>query len=321
MNCADVLEKARAYSRVTSSGEADSQVNDLIQESLYAFAADVGGFFTEDYLPLTPKFDIETHFAIRLTVNGGSNDLVATDVAIASSAGLDRLGGPVASNLQTAIVAKGASDVVVAWDSSNLNFTITDSNATAITVAEPSSGLYADATELLFGKTGAQDDTWEGGFPQNCTIEVTLPTDLQSLISVDWDGHPLVEAPYVQSMSPGGPGTPWRYAVIDGTRLRIWPSPTEQKMLHVWYNKFPAVIITSGVINTNLPSDIPVNYHNALAYWVAAEMCAKNFDEKSEAKYYGKYWRMKNKYLVQKLSHNTVVVPKPKGYLDYRVIV
>ena len=307
---------ARLYSRITDSSESSAAVNILIQEALYAFATDVGGFFTEDFLPLTPKFDIETHFAIRLTVTGGSNDLVATDVVIAATAGLDRLGGPVASNLQTAIVAAGASDVVVAWDASNLDFTLTDSNATVITVASPSSGLYADATELLFGKTGTQDDTWEGGFPQNCTIDVTLPTDYQSMLKVEWDGHPLKMQPFGRSMSPAGPGTPRYYAVIEERRLQIWPSPTEQKKLHIWYNAYPALLADS-----TLPLYIPLNYHNALAYWTAAELCARAHDDKNEAKYYGKYWRMKNKYMVQKLSQNTVVTPRVENILDYKVIV
>lgn len=301
MTRADIIDQARRYSRTTSSGIPDSHVSDLINDALYAIGDDVFGFPAEEYITLAGAWDLQTNMAISVTVTGGSNDITATDVAIVGTDAFDQTGAQVATALQSNIIAAGASDVTVAYDSNNFAFTITDAGATAITVTSPSGNQYIDAVAMLFGgATSEQDGTWTGGFPEDCTIEASLPSDFMKMEYVEWDGRRLFSAPGWAAVSPQSPGTPLYY-YIRGAKIRLWPVPTGQKLFHIRYKKYPAELSA----DTNIPSELPTPYHKGIAYWVAAEMCSENWDQEEHDRLFNKYLLYRNRYLTNYANQHT----------------
>ena len=82
MTLGAMIDKVRNRSRADTDFFPNSDVQDLINEGLDEFAKDVHGLKKETFLALSPTFSTATHFAIRLTITGGSNALAAGDIAI-----------------------------------------------------------------------------------------------------------------------------------------------------------------------------------------------------------------------------------------------
>lgn len=248
MTLATLIDRVRSRSRTSVDFYANSEIQDLIDEGLDEFAKDVHGLRKETFLALSPLFDTATHFAIRLTIAGGANALVATDVVITATAATNATGTVVAAALQTAIRAAGAATATVAWSTTEWKFTIDAIDSDSITIEAPSSILYADATQLLFNTTGEQTGTtWEGDIPEDVNLEIALPDDFLELLEPpEWDGSPLVSATWDLFTSPQAFGTPTHYYVYQ-KRLRIAPVPTSQKMLRLWYRYKPAHFTSTTV--------------------------------------------------------------------------
>lgn len=236
-----LITKVRSRSRAAADFYANSEVQDLINEGLDEFSKDVHGLKKETFLALSPLFDTATHFAIRLTVTGGTNALAATDIVITAAAASNITGTAVATALQVAIRAAGPTTLTVAWSTTTWLFTIDAIDSTSITVEGPSSILYADATPLLFNKSGEQTGTtWAGVIPRDVNLEIALPSDFLELLEPpEWDGSPLAPSTWDLFTDPQSSGTPNIYHVYQ-KRLRISPVPTSQKMLRLWYRYRPA---------------------------------------------------------------------------------
>ena len=235
MTVTDIRTKARRLARVSSSGASDSIVNSYIEDAYRQFCLDVGGLKKDAYPEIKARFDTRTHQALRVTVSGGSHDLVATDIPITANDRNDVPGGLVASDLQAKIIAAGASDVTVTW--TNFYFTVKDTGGATVTIASPSDDEdYDDATDYL----GLEDSgtTITGDYPQDCTVFIDLPEDSLRVESVEWDDNKLFPAPANLFMSPESTGDPYYYSVR-GTSLILYPSPKVQKRLHIWYRAAP----------------------------------------------------------------------------------
>lgn len=240
MDLETCIAKARRLARATTSGISDRDAVDWVNSAQKKFAKDVHGLTKEEYLSLAPRFDIQTNFAIRLTITGGTNALAATDVVICAASSLDQTGTQVAAALQVAILALAPTTLTVTWDLSAWKFTIDAIDSTSITLAAPSNITYINALSLL-GLTAEETVSTEviGDIPENCNLDISLPNDFLSIISnPEWDGEPLYPAPWSEFISPLSTGTPTHYSIM-GKRLRLNPMPLSQKMLHIWYKYIP----------------------------------------------------------------------------------
>jgi len=72
MTLSQAITKVRELSRTNSSGASDTAIMQLINEGQREFAKDAYGMMTEDYLTITPLFDLQTDFAFSLALNGGT---------------------------------------------------------------------------------------------------------------------------------------------------------------------------------------------------------------------------------------------------------
>lgn len=241
MTLGTLVSRVRRRSRTSSDFYTNSEVQELLEEGLDQFAIDVHGLRKETFLALSPLFDTATHFAIRLTIVGGANVLAATDVVITDTARTNATGTTVAADLQTAIRAAGAATATVSWSTTAWKFTIDALDSTSITIEAPDSILYADATALLFNTSGEQEDTsWTGDIPQDVNLEIAMPDDFLELLEPpEWDGSPLEPATWDIFTDPQAFGTPTCYHIYQ-KRLRLYPVPTSQKMLRLWYRYRPA---------------------------------------------------------------------------------
>ena len=291
MDTLELRKEGRRLARTATSSLSDPDANELINQCIATMAQDVKGFKAHDILTIGALFTTRTHYGIRIEIIGGSNALSATDIAITSTERTRGTGAQVAADLQTAIQAAGAATATVAW--TDFYFTVDASDSTSIEILSPEDLVtYADASELLFGRTGLQTGTsWVSTFPNNCTVEVALPADYTegSLEAVEWDGDELYEVPESWSMSTDWNARPARYSIRDGY-LRLVPSPTENGILEIWYRSTPAEIAVSA-FDTAIPSAIPRVLHKSLSYLLASEMAKGNFDEEIGMLRWREYWR------------------------------
>lgn len=309
MTLTECLTRARELSRVDSTAIADARVQQLIQEAVTEFAVDVGGFSKQDYPAISATFDTDTHFAIRVTIVGGTNALTATDVAITGTARSGATGAQVATDFQTTLQAAigGGASATVTYD--DFAFTVDTIDGTSITFAEPSDVNYADARDLLglSGTTTEAAADVTGNFPEDCTLKYTLPTDLITLQGVDWEGNRLVELE--PEITPQATGTPYGYFVRE-RQLYFIPAPDDQGLCTLWYRGTPTDIDFGS--DTNLPSDIPTAYHQAIPHLVAYYMLISQFDEKLAGLRRAEYAKLMRQFRVSR--HNRQTLPTdPSG--------
>ena len=241
----DARTQARRYARVSSTQSSDAQLNMLMQDALDEMATDVGGFPTESYLSIAAKFDTKTNYAIRITTTGGDDAMEATDVLITGTDRTGATGDTVALDFQTTLRVAIGNLIEVTW--SNFYFTVDTLDATSITFEAPTTTTYVDARDLL-GLTGTPtltDYSFDGNFPEDCTMETTLPTDAIKVERVEWDQNVLGALPRGYFMSPETSGDP-RYYNLRGRELRLLPSPTRQELLHIEYKGSPTAINFQG---------------------------------------------------------------------------
>jgi hypothetical protein len=211
-----------------------------INEAMVEFARASYGLTKESYITITPLFDLQTDFAIRLTIVGGTNELAATDIAICATDAYDQTGTQAAEALQTAIRAAGPTTLTVTWSTTDWTFTIDAIDSTSITIAEPSGLTYASALELLgLGAETTTGTSVESSIPTECTVESALPDDFLALVGApEWDGDQLAEGQFQEFHSPNAFGDPRRY-YIRNKNIMLDPAPHTQKKLHLYYRYKP----------------------------------------------------------------------------------
>jgi hypothetical protein len=245
MTLAAAINKVRKRTRTSPSSHSDTEVMERINEAQKEFAKNVRSLNKEEYVTITPTFDIQTDFAIRLTIVGGTNEIEATDIVICAADAHDQTGTQVAAALQVAIRAAitsagGTPDLTVAWSTTLWKFTIDAIDSTSITIADPSALPYASALTLLGLMAATTTGTSvTGSIPTDCTVESALPTDFLSIYSApEWNGDELFSAPFSYFKSPATMGTPYLY-FIRNKRIMLWPAPNQQGILHIWYKYVP----------------------------------------------------------------------------------
>jgi hypothetical protein len=245
MTLASAIERVRALSRTSVSSHSDTKIMERINEAMVEFGRAAFGLTKEGYVTITPLFDIQTNFAINLTIVGGANEIDATDIAITAANAVDQTGTEAAAALETTIqaaitAAGGTPTLTVAWSTTEWTFTIDAIDSTTITIAVPEGLTYTSALEL-FG-LGAETTTGTsvtGSIPTDCTVESALPTDFLSLVGrPEWDGHPLVQGLFQEFHSPESTGDPIRYWVRNKNIL-LSPAPHLQKKFHLYYRYIP----------------------------------------------------------------------------------
>jgi hypothetical protein len=245
MTLAKAIDKVRRLSRTSSSSANDTVVMERINEAMKEFGKAAHGLTKEGYITITPLFDIQTDFALSLTIVGGTNELAATDVAITAADATDQTGTQVATALQTAIqaaitAAGGTPSLTVAWSTTEWTFKIDAIDSTSITFAVPSALIYSSALELLgLGAETTTGTSVTGSIPTDCTIESALPTDFLALVGrPEWDGDPLVQGLFDTFQSPEATGTPSLY-YIRNKNIMLYPAPHIQKKFHLYYRYIP----------------------------------------------------------------------------------
>jgi len=222
-----------------------------INEAMKEFGKAAHGLTKEGYISLTPLFDIQTDFAVRLTIVGGANVLAATDIAITAADAADQTGTQVATALQTAIqaaitAAGGSPTLTVAWSTTAWTFTVDAIDSTSITFANPTGITYSSALDLLgLGAETTTGTSVTGSIPTDCTIESALPTDFVALVGrPEWDGDPLVQGIFQDFHSPESTGDPVRY-YIRNKNIMLDPAPHNQKKFHLYYQYIPTAFTVS----------------------------------------------------------------------------
>lgn len=245
MTIAAVRAQARRYARVSSTQASDAQVNLLMQDSIDEMANDVDGFPTEAYLSIAAKFDTKTNYAVRVTTTGGDDAMAATDVLITGTARTGTTGTVVASDFQATLRSAIGNLITCTW--ANFAFTIDTLDATTITFDAPTDVAYVDARDLLGlpASPTLSDFSFTGNFPQDCTMEATIPSDAFKVERVEWDYNLLDELPPSHFMSPEASGDPAYYRVR-GREIRLTPSPLRQKSFHIEYRGAPAALVFQG---------------------------------------------------------------------------
>lgn len=242
---ASAIEKVRRLSRTSASGASNTVVMERINEAMKEFGRAAYGLTKKGHVTITPLFDIQTDFAIRVTIVGGTNALAATDVAICAADANGQTGTQVAAALQVAIRAAGPTTLTVAWSTTTWKFTIDTIDGTSITLANPSAIIYSSALELLgLGAETTTATSVTGSIPTDCTVESALPTDFLALDGKpEWDGDPIYEGLFQTFHSPETSGTPSSY-YIRNKNIMLYPPPHEQKKLSFYYRYIPTAFTT-----------------------------------------------------------------------------
>lgn len=242
MTLSKMIKRVRSRSRTDDDFVEDSEVQDAIDEAIKKFSKDVNGLTKDAFLTLAPRFWTSTEMAIKLTILDGTNILAETEVVVTGTDREGVSGATVASDLQATIRTAGAASATVTFSTTTWKFTIDSLDSSSITVAAPTSIIYADATELLFGLSGEQvSSTWVSAIAQDANMEVALPADYLTELSVEWDRDPLYKSTIDLFMSPETVGRPEIY-YIRNKLMRISPVPTSQKLFFIRYRYLPTVL-------------------------------------------------------------------------------
>ena len=243
-----VIEKARTFARCSTSGIDNNKAMGFVNEAMIQFVKDIPRLSKRKYLQVSPRFSLSNTLAVRLTIEGGANALVATDIPITDSAAelTGQTGTLAAAELQERIraaIGVGAT-LTVTWSTSLWTFAIAAAGATLITLEAPTNLAYGDGSQV-FGISGSVSAaSFTGNIPEDCTLETTLPSDFLTLLEhPTWDEKILRNVPYRDIQAPEASGIPTDYSIEDKT-IRLYPSPNKQGRLRIRYKYIPVSFVT-----------------------------------------------------------------------------
>jgi hypothetical protein len=250
MTLEKVIDQARTFSRTSTttftSGMDNAKAMEFVNEAMIQFAKDIPRLSKSAFLTVAPRFSLSPILAIRITIVGGTNALAATDVALTDSTTelTGQTGTQVATELQAQIRAAGPTTLTVTWSTTDWVFKIDTVDGTSITIESPDSFAYGDGTEILGISGTTNDHEVTGEMPEDCTLDVDLPSDFLTLPeNPRWDDVELMPMPYREMVSPETFGTPTGYG-IDVKKMRLYPSPTRQGALRIRYKYWPTKFVT-----------------------------------------------------------------------------
>lgn len=311
MTLASQITYAERLARVSSNVTTASSANDItikyINEGVREFCKVAGGIPKVGYLQLAPKFDVQTNWAVGITITGGANALTSRDWVLAATNTASVGAASFASYLGGQLSSTQLVSVSVSWDSTTWKFTIYDrlGSATYIEVDDPSGIGYVNAVDYVFNKIGTQTGYyWTGDVPLDLTLDTALPSDCLSVESVEWDRNKLTLAPFDLFSSPQSLGTPSYYA-IKNRRIRLYPCPEEQEMFTVQYFSMPTDLSTTT-------DSCPLNdeYHMAPVYYAASFLSAENHDWDAQKQFFSLFINETNKAKIKEANQNPTLFPR-----------
>jgi hypothetical protein len=322
MTLAQQIQYAERRARVSSNVTTVSSANDItvqyINEGVREFAKIVGGIPKVGYLQLAPKFDVQTNWAVRLTVTSGANALTARDWVLAATNTSSLTAASYASYLGSQLSNNYAVSISVSWDSTAWKFTLYDEAAAAtyIQIGAPDGIGYVDGSEYLFNEIGTQTGSYfTGNIPMDLNLETDLPSDCLSVESVEWGKSPLQLAPFDLFMTPASAGSPVWYA-IKNRKIRVAPTPAEQDLFMIQYKSMPTDLTT-----TTDTCPLGAEYHWAPIYYAAHMLASENHDWTVQQQNYGLFLNETMKYKVKEANQNPSMFPRSQAYQPIRVVI
>lgn len=312
---------SRTTSNALSTASTDSSGNAYSSDITRAYInigagefAQEGKLSKQDFITVTPKFYVQADWYAQITIEGGNNALAATNVALASEDLAFTDGSTLASHLASNINAYiGAGSIAVSWDDKDWKFYIYDNTTasiTSVTIDEPSSDYYIDGSERVFGRQGTDSTTtWTGSFPQDCTLESDLPSDFLEMEHVNYDDHPLYEAPFEIFMSPDSHTNYPDYYAIRGKKIFITPVPSDRRVVKLRYKYKPSDATVTGSLDTATCS-LPVEAHMAPVYYAAGMILRENFEQEEADKMFGLYYDQIRKWRIKQSNQNAKMFPR-----------
>ena len=310
MTLGDQIAQVRLLARVSPSAFSDTEVMGQLNRGMEAFAKDVRGLQTTDFITITPKFNTRSNFALHV-----ATDTASATVAITAASRTYASGTVVASDLETALqTAFSTATITVTWSTSAWALTVNMPGAISIAITSPSRTDYVDATDYLFGgSVAASASSAVGVLPENCTYEESLPSDYLSMTqNPEWDGYELAPAKTNIFSSPQYAGDPMFWQVSN-KKLRLSPYPRRQKSLQIFYRGM--VTEYASVTATTTSCALPSEYHMAPVFYAASMFSEGEFDTETANRMNARYMGEVTRYNVQ--SANQVVTARPITYREF----
>ena len=317
---------ARIGSNANTIASASDVTKIYLNEGVREFAKRSHGVPGEAYLTISPKFDVDTNYAIRFTIAGSKNSMAATDVLIASTTLSDATPTTVANHIGSNInamdlLATSSGSIACGWSASTWSFYLDcGATATSITIESPDSRNYIDAVDMIFGTAGTKaTSTFSGGFPEDCTIETTLPSGFLEIERVEWDHNEIGPAPFNLFMSPQVAGTPSHYA-IKNKKIRLYPVPDEVEHFYIRYKQMPDDLGTDGA-SDSVSCPLPTECHMAPVYYAAACLLEESHEIDKAIYYQRKFHDMVTDYKIRENNNNPTLFPSGSPTIPVKVTV
>jgi hypothetical protein len=318
---ADQVARTERLARVSSNEVTLTAASDVtriyINEGVREFCKYVNGIPAEDYLTLSPRFDTRTNFALRFTITGGTNALVATNVALTTVNRTDATGTQVATDLQATLRAAigGGANITVTFNLTGTNywrFTFDTINATRIQVQATTELTQVDATGIILGGNSLDSGvgtnvTATGFFPTDMNVETDLPSTFLEIEYVEWDTYRLAPAPYNIFISPEYSGDPIYYAVKNN-RIRVLPSPTDQKLFHIRFKQAFADLDTTGAADATA-SPLPSNEHMAPVYYASSKLLEEKHEYDKSRRMLEQFYELARRYKIRESNQSPSMYP------------
>ena len=314
-----MVSYAERLARVSPNAVTLASTSDVtrtyLNEGFREFAKRVHGLSVQDRLAITPRFDIETNYAIKFQTQGSKNALASSNIYVASTSLSMASGSSVASYLQTAINAAvsaslGSGSITVNWSASSWQFYVScGATATSVYFGSPSGDVtLVDASPVL-GLAGTNaTSTFTGALPEDCTLRASLPSGFLDILYVEYDNEPLAPAPFSNFMSPESSGTPTHYA-IQNKEIRLYPTPTEQKKFVIRYKGAIADISTDGTDDSTTCA-LPEEMHMAPVYYAAAMILEETHEPQQSIYFQQKFNAMVNDYKIRESNNTPTLFPQ-----------
>ena len=326
MTLAEATTRVRRFARATGNATVDitdTVIMDAINDGQREFAKEAKGLIKEGYITLAPTFDTEVNFAINLTITGGADAMAATDVAVTGTARSNVAGAQLATDLQATIrTAVGTATPTVTWSATTWKFTLTTAaTGTSITLAAPSGITYINALDLFGFEAGTTTGyAVTDNIPQDCAVEEDLPSDFLALVPpVEWDNDQLEPAMFDIFASPEVSGVPECYG-IRNNKIRLYPTPREQKLFHIWYRYSPTSF-TDAATDAAVELYTPALYHTGVVYYAASLIAEENHEYPISDRMLARFKEYIGKYVTAQANSNPTITPGAVSSRRFRVVM
>jgi len=304
----DMIIAARRMARVKSSSHSNNTVGELINEGQRQFAIDVHGLWDEKYVQMVPKFNVDTNWYWRMITDAASATL-----QFATTAAYNVTGSTMAGYISSCVQAGFDTDSSCTWDPSVWRFILICPTATTLQVAVATETAYVkNQVDKFFGTDTQATASFMGAFPKDCTVRASMPSGFMSMEHVEWDDDKVSPAPFELTISPDYSGTNPRYYSINNKEIRLFPTPSSNRALRVFYKKMPddfgtASATGSGSMSASCSLDREFQY--APIYWGAAQMADENGEPDRADRWLGRYQMETRKYTAQRSNQNPQMFP------------